>query len=128
MIFWAWENVKYSHAPFRCAFCLQNSHEKGKNVKMGALGMPVLISGLHFRVMEKNGAAILKIWIFRPFLVGQGSKFYQKSGKSSNFKRANFHWKNPKFGYFRNEDFMDIYLPISRRILKYKIFLCLRFL
>ena len=28
----------------------------------------VLISGLHFRVMEKSDAAILKILIFRPFL------------------------------------------------------------
>ncbi len=37
--------------------------------------MLVLISGLHFRMMEKSGAAILKILIFRPFLAGQRSKF-----------------------------------------------------
>ena len=37
--------------------------------------MPVLISGLDFRMIQNIYAAILKILIFRSFLAGQRSKF-----------------------------------------------------
>ena len=36
--------------------------------------MPILISGIDFRMIHKVYAAILKILIFRPFLSGQRSK------------------------------------------------------
>ena len=43
--------------------------------RLGTLGMPVLLSGLGFRVIRKVYAAILKILIFWPFLAGQRSRF-----------------------------------------------------
>ena len=47
--------------------------------------MPLLISGLVFRVTQRLLVAILKILIFRRFLADRRSKFDQKHEKSQNF-------------------------------------------
>ena len=48
---------------------------KSPKMGLGILGMPVLISELDFRVIQKAYAAILKILIFLRFLAGRRSKF-----------------------------------------------------
>ena len=63
----------------------QFSHKSPKMWRLGRLGMPVLISGLGFRVIQKVYAAILKILIFWWFLASRRSKFDQKLEKSQNF-------------------------------------------
>ena len=73
---------------------------------LGALGRLVLISGLDFRVIQKSGVAILKIFIFWRFLAPQRSKFDEK--------RENLTfggWKSPKNENFQNRRTTFLYNP-----------------